>query len=100
MPPVCRPVVDTLPEFGREVSLVYQGLRIVVGIAVILSISDFFHESRGGVSDVHWNRQCAEFSGVSLRFSKGHIDRVTLGCSGQINRCLGQGQAPWDAISE
>jgi len=80
--------------------LVYQGLRIVVGIAVILSISDFLHEFRGGVSDVHWNRQCAEFSDVSLRFSKGHIDRVTLGCCGEVNRCLGQGQAPGDAISE
>ncbi len=80
--------------------MVYQGLRIVVGIAVILSISDFLHEFRGGVSDVHWNRQCAEFSDVSLRFSKGHIDRVTLGCCGEVNRCLGQGQAPGDAISE
>ena len=41
MSPICRPVVNTLPELGREVTLVYQGLRIVVGIAVILSISDF-----------------------------------------------------------
>ncbi|MEA1990695.1 MAG: hypothetical protein U9N58_00635 [Thermodesulfobacteriota bacterium] len=38
MSPICRPIVDTLPELGREVPMVYQGLRIVVGIAVILSI--------------------------------------------------------------
>jgi len=38
MSPICRPVVDTFPELGREVTLVYQGLGIVVGIAVILSI--------------------------------------------------------------
>jgi len=38
MSPVCRPVVDALPEFRRKISLVYKGLRIVVGIAVFLSI--------------------------------------------------------------
>jgi hypothetical protein len=41
MSPICRPVVNTLPELRRKVPLVYKGLRIVVGIAVILSISDF-----------------------------------------------------------
>jgi hypothetical protein len=40
MSSICRPVVDTLSELRRKVSLVYQGLGIVVGIAVILSISE------------------------------------------------------------
>ena len=42
-------------ELVREMLLLNFGIRIIVGVFVTFSITDFFHELRGRIPDTHWN---------------------------------------------
>ena len=58
---------------------------LVVGVAVILAVAEFFHQLRRRVADVHRHFECAEFACVFHCETEGLVHRVALCGAGHVH---------------
>ncbi len=76
--------------FGETGHLIL-GFRVVVGVAIPLTIAIGFHQGRDRIAQVEGDRLTWGCGGVGRRRVVGTLHGVRLGGAGEIDRQLGEG---------
>ena len=80
------------PELIWQIRLGHNGILVVMGVFVIFTITEIFHQSGRGIADMEWHRQSTGFFDGRTGLTKCGLDAVAFGCGCQINRGLGKCQ--------
>ena len=76
--PVCRRIEKPAFKFFRQIGLRNICIFIIMGIHVIFSIPEFFHQPGRCIPDMKRGRQCSITINNFFNFSVSHVDAVAL----------------------
>ena len=76
-----------------QILLVDKVAGVVVGILVVFAVVEFFHQLGGCVAQMQRDGQVAGFTHGGQSLVDGHVGRVALGRTGQVDSGLGHDDA-------
>ncbi|MNR19256.1 hypothetical protein D3C85_1360370 [compost metagenome] len=86
---VSRAIIARLCHFLREIFLPGGiGVRLIVGVAILLAIAHFFHQFGRGITQVNRHVIVRTIARIGHRGFKRCVDGITLRRAGQIDNRL------------
>ncbi len=84
-PLIGRFIDAALAQPFREIVLRHPASGVIVGIAILPTVAEFLHETRGRVAQMQRDRTTPATARRFARPTVGHVQRVALRCEGHVD---------------